>query len=176
MTKLLNIFFILLSILLVSCSASTGNRYEKNEKEKSEEKDKTSKKKYEENFDITPYRTKVNIEEEKNNTSAKDLNAWYNYENAETPDTSFLHVRGHTNGYRVQVVATDNLQQADSIKSELPSITNSRAIYISFDPPFYKVKVGDFINISDAKNLSFKLNQLGYSEARVINDKINLFK
>lgn len=177
MTKFLITLLIVFCLLLISCSASTGSRYEKNEAEskKTEKKEEPEKKDEMENFDIEPYRAKIEIEDYNDNTP-KNLDVWYNYENTENSDTASLKIVGHADGYRVQVFVSDNLDEADSIRNELYSVINQRAVYISFDPPFYKVKVGDFSNISDAKNFSFKLNQLGYSKSRVINDKINLFK
>lgn len=177
MNKISAIISTLACFLLISCSASTSSRYEKKEKEseKTEKKEEADKKNELENFDIEPYRAKIEIEEN-DNASPKNLDVWYNYENPENLDTASLQIAGQADGYRVQVFVSDNLEEADSIRTELYSVTNQRAVYISFDPPFYKVKVGDFSNISEAKNLSFKLNQLGYSKSRVINDKINLFK
>ena len=39
-----------------------------------------------------------------------------------------------------------------------------------------KVKVGDFTDITESNNLKFKLNQLGYTEARVIKETVNIFE
>ena len=79
-------------------------------------------------------------------------------------------------GYRVQVISTDNLDEANTIRSEIYFKTNQKAVYVIFDPPFYKVEVGDFIDINDAKNLSFKFKQMGYKDARVVNETINIFE
>ena len=35
---------------------------------------------------------------------------------------------------------------------------------------------GDFDNQKPADDLRFKLNQLGYKEAKVVKDKINIYK
>ena len=47
---------------------------------------------------------------------------------------------------------------------------------ITFEPPFYKVKAGDFTAHSEANDFKFKLNQLGYPEARVIQETVNIFE
>jgi SPOR domain len=167
------IFASLFTFLLVSCSASTSGRYETNEK-KPEKKEEAAKKNNEENFDLTPYRATFNVEKKENQIS-QNIDAWYSYDDKAVPDTSALQIISQKNGYRVQVFSTDNLNEADSLRSELYMKTNQKAIYISFDPPFYKVKVGDFLKISEAKDLSFKLNQIGYTETRVINDKVNIY-
>ena len=167
------------SLFLISCSASTAGRYERNENKssnKEEKKETSSKEKNKENFDLTPYRATFNVKEKKGSTGASEKpDVWYNYETKAANDTSSPQIVSQINGYRVQVFSTDNLEEADSLRSKLYMMTNQKAIYITFEPPFYKVKVGDFLKISEAKDLSFKLNQLGYSEARVINDKVNIF-
>ena len=83
---------------------------------------------------------------------------------------------GTTNGFRVQVYVTDNLEEADSLKSELAERIIQKNIYIIFDPPFYKVEVGDFKSVGDAKDLNFKLTQMGYTESRVIASTVNIYE
>ena len=172
------IFFFLVSFLLISCSASTSGRYGNNEnkKENKEENKKTSSKnENNESFDLTPYRATFNVDAKEKAINSEKPDVWYNYQNKIVSDTSAHQIVGQISGYRVQVFSTDNLEEADSIRTELYIKTNQKAVYISFEPPFYKVKVGDFLKISEAKDLSFKLNQIGYTEARVINDKINIY-
>ena len=164
-------------LLLNSCSASTAGRYEKNENEKGKnEENKEESNNNKEDFDLTPYH--ATFEVEKKETSNKPIlkpDIWYNYKKKLNSDTSAPQIVSQISGYRVQVFSTDNLEEADSVRSELYRQTNQKAVYITFEPPFYKVKLGDFLKISEAKDLSFKLNQIGYTEARVINDKINIY-
>lgn len=172
------IFPFLLSILIISCSASTAGRYgnEENKREKKEEKKEiTNKGENNENFDLTPYRATFNVENKVKTNKSFKPDVWYNYRTKAASDTLTPQIVGQVNGYRVQVFSTDNLEEADSIRTELYLETNQKAVYITFEPPFYKVKVGDFLKISEAKDLRFKLNQIGYTEARVINDKINIY-
>ena len=163
------------SLLFISCSASTSDRYNTKE-EKKEKKEVQPNEKTKENFDITPYRATFNVEEKKKSSNSfEKADVWYNYETKAANDTSASQIVSQVMGYRVQVFSTDNLEDADSLRSKLYMQTNQKAVYITFEPPFYKVKVGDFLKISEAKDLSFKLNQIGYTEARVINDKINIY-
>ena len=164
----------LLSIFFISCSASTADRYgnESNEKEnKTEKKETKNGNENNENFDLTPYRATFNVESKDKTIKSERPDVWYNYKTKTTFDTSAPQIVGQINGYRVQVFSTDNLEEADSIRTELYLETNQKAVYITFEPPFYKVKVGDFQKISEAKDLRFKLNQIGYTEARVIYNK-----
>jgi hypothetical protein len=169
-----SVFLLIMSIIFISCSASTSRRYDK-EENKVGTKESTNQTGKNENFDLTPYHSTFDVEGKKKETKPEMPDVWYNYRTKAASDTSAPQIVGQINGYRVQVSSTDNLEEADSIRTELYLETNQKAVYITFEPPFYKVKVGDFLKISEAKDLRFKLNQIGYTEARVINDKINIY-
>lgn len=167
---------LILPFLLYSCGASSTVRYDR-EKEKKESGNETEKKNFKEDFDIIPYRTAIDIKEKPSNTSeSAEIDAWYGYEEKDTSSVQEKAIIGTTNGFRVQVLATDKLEEADSLKSELSLKVIQKNIYVIFDPPFYKVEVGDFISMGDAKDLNFKLNQMGFTESRVIASTVNIFE
>lgn len=171
-----NIFFvfILLSFVIYSCGATSTVRYDSN---KNKEKKETEEKKYKETFDITPYRTSIDIKENAvTEESDSEIKAWYGYALKDSTADSVKTVVGTTNGYRVQVFTTDNLAAADSLKSVLAQKLFLKNIYIIFDPPFYKVEAGDFTSMGDAKDLNFKLTQMGYTESRVISSTVNVYE
>ncbi|MHB8578819.1 MAG: hypothetical protein ACYDA4_03035 [Ignavibacteriaceae bacterium] len=162
-----------MSILIASCGTSVATRYEQKPSSKENLIKETKKIKDQENFDLTNYRTKLNLPDTKNILSKKNI-VWYNYKN--TPDTSSTKVVVETaQGYRILVYTSDNLDEADSTKSDVADKTNRQDVYIVFDPPFYKVEVGDFRVMEDAKNLNFQLKQVGYGDSRVISSKINIY-
>jgi cell division septation protein DedD len=172
---------LILLAAIASCGTSTGSRYEKKETTpKTSDADKKAerdKRELIEDFDITPYKTKISIDENEpaNQSPVVSNDVWYDYPAESTPseDSSTQDI-SQVEGYRVQVITTDDLDEANEIRAEIYFKTNHKNIYIIFDPPFYKVKVGDFTNISDANSLVFKLNQMGYSEARVVSELVNL--
>lgn len=167
-----------LSFLLVldACSASTGTRYEKDDTPKKKE-EKSSPKTLEEDFNITPYKTNIEIKENTGNDN-QITDAWYGYnKNAEDSlSTDNKKIVGTVDGFRVLVVITDDMNEAESVRDKVYKLTNGKEVYISFEPPFYKVKAGDFVDITDANNFKFKLNQLGYTEARVVQESVNLYE
>lgn len=134
----------------------------------------------EDDFDLTPYKTEFEIHVENTKVNEDNLDLWYGYpeENnigeieKEFPKT----VSDSIPGYRVQIISTDDLEEANGIRSEVYFKTNEKAIYVIFEPPFYLVRVGDYRNISDAKATSFKLNQLGFTGTKIVNDLINVYK
>jgi len=165
-------------VLLAGCSASTGSRYET--KEEAETKTSTStptEKKVDisEDFDITPYETKIDIEAPPLSADKLPPDVWYGY-NTTSPDSTKQQIIGTTDGYRVQVISTDDIDEANLVRAELYEKTTRKEVYIVFEPPFYKVKIGDFTSKSEAENLRFKLNQLGYSESKVVQETVNIFE
>lgn len=173
---IISIILLILPSVFYSCGASSTVRYDRTKEEKKEAKNE-SESSYKEDFDVVPYMTTIDIEEKSpENSNTPDLTPWYGYEEKDTSASAEKEIVGTTNGFRVQVFASDNLQDADSLKSELSMKVTQKKIYVIFDPPFYKVVVGDFTSMSDAKDLNFKLTQMGYTESRVIASTVNIFE
>lgn len=169
------VIFLFMSLLIYSCGATSTVRYDRGEeKEKKEKEEKT----YKETFDMTPYKTTIDIKEKPvtQEENDSDLDVWYGYEPNDSTGDSVKTIIGTTNGFRVQVFTADKLEEADSLKSVLAQKLIQKNIYIIFDPPFYKVEVGDFTSMNDAKDLNFKLNQMGYTESRVISSTVNIYE
>ena len=168
------IIIIPIIFFFAGCSASTSTRYEKTEETNgNEEENKVTIK---EDFDITEYKTKIEIEKTYTNDEISD--AWYGYEGEadESIVTQNNKIVETVDGYRVLVVATDDMDAANLVREDILAKIKRKEVYISFEPPFYKVKVGDFTDIEESNNLKFKLNQLGYTEARVIKETVNIFE
>lgn len=176
MSKVLIILSLIFTVLLLySCSASTDTRYAK-EIEKEVPKSKEKEIIVEDDFDITPYKTKIEVPVENKEERMKPLDLWVGYPNDIPENQSSKTVIDTIPGYRVQVISTDDLEEANTIRSDIFFKTNEKDIYILFEPPFYVVRVGDYKNINDAKAISFKLNQLGFSGTKIVNDLINIYK
>lgn len=162
----------LIGLIIFGCSASTDSRYstkKETNKESAEEKEKII-----EDFDITPYKTDITIEAAPIATDKIPPDVWYEYD-----DSSSAHEKiiiGTVDGYRVQVLSTDDIDQANLIRAEIYEKTTRMEVYIIFEPPFYKVKAGDFSSKNEAEDLRFKMNQLGYTESKVVQETVNLFK
>lgn len=162
-------------MLFYSCSASTDTRYSK-DSEKEISKMRENETIAEDDFDIEPFRTKIDIPAVSKETKDTAFDLWFGYPADIPEDQTKKTVVDTIQGYRVQVISTDNLDEANGVRSEIYFKTNEKAIYIIFEPPFYVVRVGDYKNINDAKALSFKLNQLGFAGTKVVNDIINIYK
>ena len=74
-------------------------------------------------------------------------------------------------GYRVQILATKQLVNAERLQKDLSSILNQK-IYIVFEAPNYKVRVGNFIDRSKAENFRKNLIKEGYQSSWIIRTRI----
>jgi len=74
-------------------------------------------------------------------------------------------------GFRVQILATKELVTAEQLQKQLLDNLNQN-IYIVFEAPNYKVRVGDFIDRKKAENLRQKMIKEGYSSAWIIRTRI----
>ena len=74
-------------------------------------------------------------------------------------------------GYRVQILATKQLAKAEKLQKDLSSILNQK-IYIVFEAPNYKVRVGNFIDRSKAENFRKNLIKEGYQSSWIIRTRI----
>jgi len=173
--KLLTTLFGLL-ILFAGCSASTGSRYEttKDSSAQTTTTETETTKDIEEDFDITPYEPEIDIVAPPITTDKLPPDVWYEYSTV-SADSS-LKISGTTDGYRVQVISTDDIDKANSIRGEIYERTTRKEVYVIFEPPFYKVKVGDFTSKAEAENLRFRLNQIGYTESKVVQETVNIFE
>jgi hypothetical protein len=163
------------ALYLIGCSASTSDRF-KTTSQDSKEESTPKEINFEEDFDFFKYRPPFNLPEPKITTKINNSEIWFEF-NADTNNLNKEKtISGTTSGFRVQVLSTDDLDEANQMRSKIYFGTDQKDVYVIFDPPFYKVQIGDFTNSADADNLTFKLKQLGYSEARSVNEIINLFK
>ena len=75
-------------------------------------------------------------------------------------------------GYRVQVLATRYFERAESLAVIMKN-TVSDSVYVDFEAPNYKVRIGDFIDRDSAELLQQDLVQMGYNSAWILRTRIN---
>ena len=93
-------------------------------------------------------------------------------------DTRELKLAGNSDssqiiieGFRVQVLATSSQENAERLRYEL-AIEYGKDIYIIFDAPNYKVRIGNFIDRRLAEKLRLELINKGYPSSWIIRTRI----
>jgi hypothetical protein len=89
------------------------------------------------------------------------------WQKAVPPDTG----RQVVYGYRVQVLATRFADRADSLRSILSPLFNNE-VYVTYEAPNYKVRVGNCLDREDAEILKRRLAKKGYSSAWIIRTRV----
>ena len=75
-------------------------------------------------------------------------------------------------GFRVQLLATKELVNAEQLKNKLLAILN-QSIYITFEAPNYKVRMGNFFDRQQAERFRQILVRKGYPSAWIIRTRID---
>ena len=71
-------------------------------------------------------------------------------------------------GYRVQIASVAIQEDADEIQLEAILQFEESEVYLIFETPYYKIRVGDFVIRRDAEALQEKAVELGYGDAWIV--------
>ena len=74
-------------------------------------------------------------------------------------------------GYRIQILTTRDPEEADTLQAQLQGSFPGE-VYVTYDPPNYKVRVGNYINRPLAEESQVRLKRMGFRRAWVIRTKV----
>lgn len=75
-------------------------------------------------------------------------------------------------GFRIQIFATGSIDEANAMRMTAVQRIPEDSVYVVFDPPVYKVRVGDFKTKMEANQRLGVIAGLGFTDAWVVSDKI----
>ncbi|MBX2992860.1 MAG: SPOR domain-containing protein [Bacteroidetes bacterium] len=75
-------------------------------------------------------------------------------------------------GYRVQLLATPEIDEANIAKAQAEAAFPGEWFYIAFDPPTYKLRAGNFLTRAEAEAYSRVLVEKGYADAWIVPDRV----
>ncbi len=157
------LFLLTLSAGLFGCGAvPIDDRYGNNNASGGEQS--TAQKK----FDFAPYSTVPGYLNKQPQSAESENKVWYGYDTSNQSLKKLVKV----NGYRVQILSTDNFDEADNLKLDVHTRLKTTPVYVVFESPYYKVRVGDITESNHAYDLSDKLKQLGYKNALIVQDSV----
>jgi len=81
--------------------------------------------------------------------------------------TSSPPAKTFTAGWRVQVFASPSMAAAEK-EADVAREKFSEPVYLEYEPPYYKVRVGDFLTKDAARSLSNRAKSQGYDGAWVV--------
>jgi hypothetical protein len=75
-------------------------------------------------------------------------------------------------GFRIQIVSSPNIDDANAARESAIERFLADSIYILFDPPVYKVRVGDFLTRFEANSRLQDFLEAGYRDAWIVPDRV----
>lgn len=87
-------------------------------------------------------------------------------------DTTVPQEDEMTMGYRIEIFRSDSFPAATSMQEKALLEFTESGVYLDYDAPYYKVRVGDCTNRVDAEGLLKRVQQMGYPEAFLINSRV----
>jgi len=75
-------------------------------------------------------------------------------------------------GFRVQVLFTPEIELANRTRDTLLTVLPNEWSYIVYDSPYYKVRIGNFVERGLAAQMVKKLADFGFQDAWIVPDKI----
>ncbi len=86
--------------------------------------------------------------------------------------TAHLGSNGLFKGYRLQVLNTRSREEAFKMKATLLENFPDEKAYVLYQSPYFKVRVGNFLNRSDAENFSKEVSTYLSQPAYIVDDMI----
>jgi hypothetical protein len=75
-------------------------------------------------------------------------------------------------GFRIQIFSSSNVDEANVIKTLAMEKFTTDSMYVVFDAPVYKVRIGDFINRYEANQRLSEFVDKGYRDAWIVPDRV----
>lgn len=75
-------------------------------------------------------------------------------------------------GFRIQLYSSSNYDEAQGMKNVTQELAVPDSVYIVFDPPVYKLRVGDFVSRYEANQRLLYYISHGYRDAWVVPDRV----
>ena len=107
---------------------------------------------------------------------AGDENSQITDNSSNNPDIEKPTVVKEITGFRVQILATKNIETASLFEQEASERFNNlnHKTYLIFEAPLYKIRVGDCEERAQAEILRDQAMQYGYRESFIVKSKIQV--
>ncbi len=160
-------FFPAIALLLSGCSSSENLQTESPSADAQKEQ-KVPLSRYEREFNPSAFDDEITeIEKQHVIEQAKA---------AELQHDSLIVESEFLQGYRIQIFASSSIDEANAMRLTASQHITDDSLYVVFDPPVYKVRVGDFRTRAEANQRLGVIIGEGFTDAWVVGDRIVLRK
>ncbi len=120
---------------------------------------------YEATLDPSQYEDDVEVVEKKKSEERDTTEIQIPRDSTVVQETSQL-------GFRIQIYSTSNIDEAMTMKANVLAKLPNDSVYVEYDPPIYKIRLGDFPTRYDASIELPTIVNMGYSDAWIVPDNI----
>lgn len=148
-----DILVLMIAAVVVGCSSSKESTDQSSKNVREYEKEFDPKK-----YDVSQPKEKVKMENSKT-----------------SPTTTSKHPIERVEkmpGFRVQIYSTPDVDMASRNKESIQTAMDSLKVYLLYDAPYYKIRIGDCTTREEAIELRDNLREMGFTEAWVVPDQI----
>ncbi len=163
MKILINLFACCTLVMLTSgCSSFLSDGYEQKRIKDSER----SLAAYESTLNPADYDQEVEIVEKTHVEEKKQRSP------LEIPKDNMTVEEETAQGFRIQIFSSSGVDEASMIRDAATEKFSKDSVYIIYDAPVYKVRVGDFLNRFEANQRLPEFSEKGYRDAWIVPDRI----
>jgi hypothetical protein len=119
---------------------------------------------FEKSFNPAEYNTPFILEQE---TPAQP-----GTEQREFPDYELPEEQEFIQGFRIQVYSSTDVEAAQEVYNFADSLFIDQWIYVVYEVPFYKIRVGDFQTRPQANRILTEVLRRGFRDAWIVPDKV----
>jgi len=168
MMKIQILFFALcvLVLLTAGCTSSRPSIRDKEPKQEIPKEDKRSLAEYEATLNPADYDQEVEVVENAHVEEKKQQAP------LEIPKDSLVVEEEVVQGFRIQVFSSSGVDEATLMKNVVMEKFIGDSVYVVYDAPVYKVRVGDFVNRYEANQRLPEFTEKGYRDAWIVPDRI----
>jgi hypothetical protein len=167
--KSTRMYFSMLGVLMLiaaGCASSpTSLQYEEPKQEAAKEK-KLPLAEYEATLNPSDYDQEVEIVEKAHREEKKQQAP------IEISKDSIIVKEEVVQGFRIQVFSSSGVDEAAMMKEVVVEKFFGDSVYVVYDAPVYKVRVGDFVNRFEASQRLPEFIEKGYRDAWVVPDRV----
>lgn len=158
----------LFAVLICTCFACSPSNPDTTAQRSTQETSREMKKtlaEYEATLDPSQYDQDVDVEVKKQEEQKQTPELQIPKDSTVVQETSQL-------GFRIQIYSSSNIDEAMSMKADVMAKLPQDSVYVVYDPPVYKIRLGDYPTRYDASVKLPSIVNMGYSDAWIVPDNI----
>ena len=157
---------ILLAVLMFGCTSSKPLLVKEKPKYEQAKEKKLLLSEYEATFNPVEFDQEIESVQKVQSEEQKQQNP------LEIPKDSIIVQKEVVQGFRIQVFSSSSVDETTLMKNLALEKFIGDSIYVVYDAPTYKVRVGDFVNRYEANQRLPEFVEKGYRDAWIVPDRI----